>query len=83
MHQLHIRKKTAHTFINLLRDVATDNWNLIAHNLTSDNTEEILNCCIQEGIVTKDLTILCDVMTEIDRDDLVPKYKITHLYSEV
>ena len=68
------KKKTAHTFINLLRDVAPDDWKLIAMNLTeSGDTEEILNCCIQEGIIAKDLTVLCKAMSEIERKDLVPK----------
>ena len=68
------KKKTAHTFINLLRDIAADDWNIIAMNLTdSDKKEEILNCCIQEGIIAKDLTVLCEVMCEIERNDLVPK----------
>ena len=67
-------KKTAHTFINLLRDVAVNDWKIITFNITeSGDTEEILNCCIQEGIVAKDLTVLCDAMTEIERNDLVPK----------
>ena len=72
--QVAAEKKTAHTFINVLRDIAVNDWRTIAYDITtSQNTEEILNCCIQEGIVTKDLTMLCDVMTEIDRHDLVPK----------
>ena len=67
-------KKIAHTFINLLRDVAVNDWKLISMNLTdSDNTEEILNCCIQEEIIAKDLTVLCKAMSEIERNDLVPK----------
>ena len=72
--QVTTEKKTAHTFINLLRDVAPDDWKLIAHNITeSGDTEEILNCCIQEGIIAKDLTVLCKAMSEIERNDLVPK----------
>ena len=72
--QVATEKKTAHTFINLLRDVAADDWKLIAHNLTeSGEPEEILNCCIQEGIIAKDLTVLCKAMSEIERNDLVPK----------
>ena len=67
-------KKTAHTFITLLRDIAVNDWRTIAYDITtSQDTEEILNCCIQERIIAKDLTMLCDVMTEIDRHDLVPK----------
>ena len=67
-------KKTAHTFINLLRDIAADDWKLIAINITeSGDTEEILNCCIQEGLIAKDLTVLCKAMSEIERNDLVPK----------
>ena len=74
MQQDTTEKKTAHTFINLLRDVAPDDWKLIAHNITeSGDTEEIMNCCIQDGIVAKDLTILCKAMSEIERNDLVPK----------
>ena len=67
-------KKTAHTFINLLRDVSVNDWKLIAINFTeSGNTEQILNYCIQDGIIAKDLTILCEAMSEIERNDLVPK----------
>ena len=67
-------KKTVHNFINLLRDIAVNDWKIIAIDITeSGDTEDILHCCIQEGIVTKDLTVLCDLMTEIERDDLVPK----------
>ena len=51
-----------------------NDWKIIAIDITeSGDTEDILHCCIQEGIVTKDLTVLCDLMTEIERDDLVPK----------
>ena len=71
--QVPTEEKTAHTFLTLLRDVAADDWKLIASNLTADNTEEILYCCIQEEIITKNLADLCEVMTEIERHDLVPK----------
>ena len=72
--QFATEKRTTHTFINLLRDIAVDDWGIIAHTITeSDNTEEILNCCIQEGIITKDLAFLCDAMVEVERCDLVPK----------
>ena len=74
--QVTTEKKTAHTFINPLRDIAADDWKLIAINITeSGDTEEILNCCIQEGIIDKDLTVLCETMSEIERNDLVPKIK--------
>ena len=74
--QVTIEKKTTHTFIELLRDVSSCDWEIIALNITtSDNTEEILNNCIQEGIITKDLSVLCKAMTEIERVDLVPKIK--------
>ena len=74
MQQVTTEKKTAHTFINLLRDLAEDDWKLIAMNLTeSGDTEQILNCCIQEGIIAKDLTVLCEAMSEIERNDLIPK----------
>ena len=74
MQQFATEKRTTHTFINLLRDIAVDDWGIIAHTITeSDNTEEILNCCIQEGIITKDLAFLCDAMVEVERCDLVPK----------
>ena len=72
--QVTTERKTAHTFINLLRDIAADDWKLIAHNITeSGDTEQILNCCIQVGIIAKDLTVLCKAMSEIERNDLVPK----------
>ena len=72
--QVTTEKKTAHTFVNLLRDIAEDDWKLIAMNLTeSGDTEQILNCCIQEGIIAKNLTVLCEAMSEIERNDLVPK----------
>ena len=72
--QVTTEKKTAHSFINLLRDVSPDDWKLIAIDFTeSGDTKEILNCCIQDGIIAKDLTILCKAMSEIERNDLVPK----------
>ena len=72
--QVTTEKKTAHSFVNLLRDIAEDDWKLIAMNLTeSGDTEQILNCCIQEGIIAKNLTVLCEAMSEIERNDLVPK----------
>ena len=72
--QVTTEKKTAHTFINLLRDVSVNDWKLIAINFTeSGDKEQILNCCIQDGIIAKDLTILCEAMSEIERNDLVPK----------
>ena len=72
--QVTTEKKIAHSFINLLREVAVNDWEIIAIDITeSGDKEEILNCCIQEGIIAKDLTVLCKAMSEIERNDLVPK----------
>ena len=64
--------KTATTFMKLLRKVPLRDWNLI---LTSYDISDcydmgdVLGYCVDEGIITKDLSLLCKLMKSIQQSE--------------
>ena len=67
--------KTPKTFLNLLRDVAQDDWEIVmcGQGLEEKDFDGSLIDCIEKGIIKRDLGTLCELMDEINRNDIIPK----------